>query len=195
MTIRRLLLAIPLAVLFLAPIVLFVVDRALTVYATPEMQTRFLRDYAPDGALDKFRISDYPGSTAGGIGAGAGLGFATHVKTLDQEFLMRSDDRTALMAALDRDVASRLDTTGAKVISETGNDTDGIRLSYVAGKSTGTVTIKPLDPISDPGQYLRQSLGAGEEAVWVRIRIEETWFKSGIPMPPAKVSLLSRLLL
>jgi len=38
-------------------------------------------------------------------------------------------------------------------------------------------------------------LGAGEEAVWVRIRIEETWFKSGIPMPPAKVSLLSRLLL
>src|ERR1700690_2267381 len=97
--------AIPLTILFLAPIVLFVVDRALTVYATPEMQTPFLRDYAPDGALDKFRISDYPGSTAGGTSAGAGLGFATHVKTLDQELLMRSSDRTALMAALDGAVA------------------------------------------------------------------------------------------
>jgi len=193
MTTRRLLFAIPLVALLLTPVVLFLVERSLTVYPTPETQTQFLRAYAPNHVFDRFRDSKYSGSMGSGGGHRAGLGFATHTQGVDQELVMRSSDRKALMAALDEDVKSLLAATDAKVISETSNDTDGIRVRYLSGKSAGTVTIKPPDPIPDPGQYLRQSLGPGEIAVWIRIGIEETWFKSGRPMSASKQRLLSRL--
>jgi hypothetical protein len=193
MTTRRLLLAIPLAAVLLAPGVLFLVDHALTVYPTPETQTQFLRAYTPNRVFDQFRDSKYSSSTASGGGHSAGLGFATHTQGIEQELVMRSSDRTALMEALDEDVTSVLTATGAKVISKTSNDPDGIRVRYVAGKSAGTVTIKPPDPIPNPGQYLRRSLGPDEIDVWVRIGIEETWFRSGGPISASKESLLSRL--
>lgn len=195
MTTRRLFFAILLASVLLVPAGLFLVDRALTVYPTPETQTQFLRTYAPSRVFDRFRDSQYPGSTVSGGGHGAGLGFATHTQGLEQELVIRSSDSTALMAALDEDVTSFLTASGAKVISQTGNDADGIRVHYVAGKSVGSVTIKPPDPIPNPGQYLRRSLGPGEIDVWVRIGIEETWFRSGRPISASKQSLLSRLLI
>jgi hypothetical protein len=195
MTTRRLLLVIPLAALLLAPGVLFLVDRALTVYPTPETQTQFLRSYTPHRVFDQFRDSKYSSSTASGGGHSAGLGFATHTHGVDQELVMRSSDRPALMAALDEDVTSFLTATGAKVTSKTSNETDGIRVHYVAGNSAGTVTIKPPDPIPNPGQSFRRSSGSGEIDVWVRIGIEETWFKSGRPISASKPSLLSRLLM
>lgn len=195
MTTRRLLFAILVGSVLLVPAGLSLVDRALTVYPTPETQTQFLRAYTPSRVFDRFRDSQYPGSTAGGGGHGAGLGFATHTRGIDQELVMRSLDRTALMVALDEDVTSFLAASGAKVISKGGNDTDGIRIRYVAGKSVGTVTIKPPDPIPNPGQYLRRSLGPDEIDVWVRIGIEEIWFKSGRTVSASKQSMLSRLLM
>jgi hypothetical protein len=193
MTARRLLFAILLAALLLAPTALFVVDRALTVYASPEMQTLFLQTYNPDRVFDEFRIAGYSGSRGSGGGAGAGIGFATHTKGLEQELVMQYADRAALTAALDQDMASLLIATGAQILERSGNDADGFHLRYVAGKTTGTVIIKPPEPIPNPERYLRQPLASGQVDVWVRIRIEETWFKSGVPMPPSRQSLLSRL--
>ena len=195
MTTRRQLFAIGLAALLLAPVVLFLVERALTVYPTPETQTRFLRAYAPAQVFDSFRDSKYSSSTASGSGAGAGIGFATHTKGFDQQLVMRSSDRVALMAALDRDVTSLLAATGAQVISENGNDTDGIHLRYITDKSAGTLVIKPPELIPNPEQYFLQSLAPDEVDVWVRISIAETWYKSGRPLSASKQSLLTRLLM
>jgi len=195
MTTRRLLLGISLAALFLALTGLAVVDRVLTVYATPEMQTQFLRAYNPEQVFSRFRDSNYSGSRASGAAAGAGLGFATHARSIDQELVMHYGDCAALTTALDKDMSSLLTGSGAQILENTGNEAEGFHLRYVAGKTGGTVVIKPPEPLANPEQYLRQSLGPDEVDVWVRIRMEETWFKSGPPLSPSHQSLLSRPLI
>jgi hypothetical protein len=192
MTTRRLLWLIPVAAVLLAPIILFLISRALTVYPALATETQFLQAYTPNRVLERFRDSKYSSSTGSSAGDGAGLGFATHTRGFDQQFVMRLSDRTALISALDRDVTSFLTNTGAKVISETGNVTDGLCLRYVSGKSNGTVTIEPM------AQALMQGFrgwGPDEDNVLVRIRIEETWFRSGTPMTPDRMTLLSRFLM
>src|SRR5580692_4034679 len=104
-----------------------VVYNVRTVYATPEMQTQFLRSYSPDHVLDRFRNSTYSGGRGSGGGAGADLGFATHQKSIDQDILMNSVDRPALMAALDQDITALLTATGAHIVSDSSNDTVGVR--------------------------------------------------------------------
>jgi hypothetical protein len=158
-----------------------VIDNALTVYATPEMQSPFLQAYNPNQAFDRFRDSTFSGSRGSAAGAGAGRGFATHEKSIDQELIMQWTDGPALLSALENDTTSLLAATGAQILSHTGNDIDGFHIRYVEGKSTGTVVIKPPERIPNPEQYWRQPLHPGEAAVWVRIRIEETWFKAGVP--------------
>jgi hypothetical protein len=195
MTTRRLLFTIPLAALFLALTASAILDHSLVVYATPEMQSQFLQAYNPEQVFDRFKDSRYSGSRASGGGAGAGLGVATHSKSVDQELVVHYADCAALMTALDQDVASLLTGTGAQILENSGNDRNGFHLRYVAGKSTGTVVIKPPEPIVSPGQYLRQLLCPGEVDVWIRISMEETWFKSGVPTSPSQQSLLSRLLI
>jgi len=190
MTTRRLLLAIPLAALFLAIIGPAIVDHALLVYAVPEMQTQFLRAYNPEPVFARFRDSRYSSTVSGGNSAGAGRGFATHSKTVDQEFVMHDSDRAALMTVLHQGMASLLTGTGAQILENSGNDHDGFHVRYMAGKSTGTVIIKPPAPVANAGRHLRHPLYPGEEDVSVQLSIEETWYKSGIPVSPLESSLL-----
>jgi hypothetical protein len=106
---------------------------------------------------------------------------------------MHYADSAALTTALDQNMASALTGAGAQILESSGNARDGFHLRYVAGKSTGTVIIKPPEPIVNAEQYLRQPLSPGEVDVWVRISMEGTWFKSGVPTSPSQQSLLSRL--
>lgn len=195
MTARRLLIAIPLVALLVAPVVLFLVDRANLVYPTPDTETEFLRAYTPNRVLDRFRSSKYSSWEASSGPDAAGLGFATHKRSFDQQLVMRTSQLAPLMAALSQDAISSLAATGAQVISQTGNDTGGVRLHYFAGKSTGTVTIKPPDPNADSARHPPLHLCPGDVDVRVHIAIEETWFKSGSPMSSEKQKLLSRLLM
>jgi hypothetical protein len=165
----------------LCAILVGVVDNVRTVYATPEMQTQFLRVYTPDRVLDRFRNASYSGGRGSGGGAGADLGFATHEKDVDQDILMNSADRPALMAALNLDLTALLTATGAKIVSDSSNDTVGIRLHYIVGNSEGTVTVKPFEAIPGAERYVRHPLGPGEILVWVHIVIDEKWFKAGVP--------------
>jgi len=165
-----------------------VVNDALTVYATPEMQTQFLRIYTPDRVLDRFRDSKYVGGRGSGGGAGADYGFATHQKGVDEDILMNSADRPALMAALDQDVTALLTATGGQIVSDASSESDGVRLHYIVGKSEGTVTIKPPEVIPSPERYCRQPIGPGEVLVWVRVLINEKWFKAGVPSLRSRAS-------
>jgi hypothetical protein len=158
-----------------------VIYNVRTVYATPEMQTQFLRIYTPDRVLDRFRNSTYSGGRSSGGGAGADLGFATHQKSIDQDILMNSVDRPALMAALDQDMTALLTATGAHIVSDSSDDSVGIRLHYIVGNSEGMVTVKPFEAIPGAERYVRHPLGPGEILVWVRIVIDEKWFKAGVP--------------
>ena len=191
MTTRRLFFSVALAVIFFS-LTLFLIHHLLTVHPTVATETRFLVAYTPNRALDQFRDARYSSSTGSSDGHGAGLGFATHSKGFDEQFVLRSSDRTALMTALDRDLMSCLTDTGAKVISETGSSADGRRLSYVAGPSTGTVNIEPPTEALVRGFH---GWGPEEEYVSVRIRIEETWFKSATWIAPAKRMMFSHLLM
>jgi hypothetical protein len=181
-------LAIALLAAFLVLAALAVVDHEMIVYATPDMQTLFLKTYDPDRVFAKFRNAGYPGSRGSGSGAGAGLGFANHERTLEQNLIMQSADRAALTAALDQDVVSLLNATGAQILENSGNDADGFHLRYMSGKTTGTVVIKPPELVANAERYSR--LRPGEVNVWVRIRMEETWFKSGVPSKPGPLSRL-----
>ncbi len=134
MTTRRLLLVIPLAALFLAIVGPAVVDHALIVYAAPEMQSQFLRAYSPQQVFARFQDSSYSSTGSSGNSAGAGLGFATHSKSVDQELVMHYADRAALMTALDQDMASLLAATDAQILENSSNDRDGFRLRYVSEK-------------------------------------------------------------
>src|SRR5208282_5326012 len=107
--------------------------------------------------------------------------------------VMHYADRAALMTALDQDMASLLTGSGAQVLENSGNDRDGFHFRYAAGKSVGTVIIKPPETIADAEKHLGRPLCPGEIDVWVRLNIEETWYRSGAPMPQSKQSLLPRL--
>jgi hypothetical protein len=135
MTTRRLLFTIPLAALFLALTASAILDRALVVYAAPEMQSQFLQAYNPEQVFDRFKDSRYSGSGASGGGAGAGLGVATHSKSVDQELVVHYAACAALMTALDQDMASLLTGTGVQILEKSSKDRNGFQLRYVAGKS------------------------------------------------------------
>jgi hypothetical protein len=165
----------------LVAIVALIVDRSMTAYPTPETQSSFLRKYNPYQAIAPFGDPKFPGSSGGAAGDGAGCGSAKHTRDFDTQLTMQSAKRTELMAALDKDLTSLLTATGAQIVSKTGDDAGGIYLRYVAGKSAGTVTIASPELITNPSAPQYPRLRPGEVAVWVRVRVEETWFKAGVP--------------
>jgi hypothetical protein len=173
-----------LSCLILAVFIASVIDHAGLVYAAPEMQTAFMRSYEPDRVLDQFRVSRYSFSEGTSQGSGAGRGFATFERVVSGPVIIRSAEYPAFAAALNRDLTSLLVATGTPFVTETTDDTRGIMLHYQAGKSAGTATIEPALLIANPNCYGSQPLGRGEIAVWVQIRVDETWFKDGVPSPP-----------
>ncbi len=170
-----------------------VVDDSLTVYATPEMQTAFLRAYNPDRVLDQFRTFQNIFSQGTGTGFIAGRGFATCERSFDEQLIIQSARYPALIHALNEDLTSLVAATGTPMVSETIDDVNGTVLHYRAGKTVGTVTIAPAELIASPQRYWRQSLRPGEVAIRIQIRIEEKWFKAGVPSDHSTASLLPSL--
>jgi hypothetical protein len=107
MKIRRALLVIPLLALLpapflgLAPFLWPVLDSALTVYATPEMQTPFLQAYNPHQVLDRFRAVENISSQVS-KGCSPGYGFATCERVFDEPLIIQSAGYPALIYALNK---------------------------------------------------------------------------------------------
>jgi hypothetical protein len=79
------------------------------------------------------------------------------------------------------------------MVSETIDDANGTVLHYRTGKTAGTVTISPAELLASPERYWRQPLRPGEIAIRIRVRIEEKWFKAGVPSEHSTASLLPPL--
>ncbi|MFZ0773191.1 MAG: hypothetical protein WCA49_22400 [Candidatus Sulfotelmatobacter sp.] len=182
MKIRRLVtgvgitLGVSLLGMFLVGIVAAVADQARIVYATPEMYSPFLRTYTLTPVLDRFRSTKHSYSGGDGSGSGAGYGFTTHEREFHHFFVMKSSERPALMAALVESVSSELSNTGAQIVTETGSADEGVQFRYIAGQSSGTVTIEPP---SRPANARVPFLCPDEMPISVNIRIEEKWTKPG----------------
>ncbi len=186
MTLPRLAKAVMIAIgsapvcLLLVSIVWAVVDNALTVYPTPETQSAFLRTYTPARVFERFRSSKHCSHEGDAAGSGAGRGYATHQKEFEPFFVMQSRERAAFMAALAEDISSGLASTGAKIVAESGDTTDGYQFRYSSGKSIGSVTIEPPKDVDQSQVTGHEPLCPGEAPISIHIRIEEKWVKAGV---------------
>jgi hypothetical protein len=173
-------LAISLLSVFLAGVVVVVVDQARMTYATPETQSPFLRSATLTPVLNRFSSTKYPSRGSDSSSSGAGYGFATHDREFHHYFAIKSSEREALMAALVESITSQLNSAGAQIGAETGDAAEGFQFDYVTGKSRGTIRIDPLKDTNEPQEARAYGqLCPGEVPVSVSIRIEEKWIKSG----------------
>jgi hypothetical protein len=102
-------------------------------------------------------------------------------------FATSADDRQALLTALNTDIASRLQTSGAWLYGKTGNDADGYTFKYLDGRSVGTLTITPPHHLDEdhlgsphghgPAKESLQFLSPGEIPIGFTISAEEKWTK------------------
>ena len=167
MSLRRLKAAVPiaLAVALLGALLVLAasvaIDRSLTLYPTPEMQTVFMRTYTPEQVLARFINSKYPYTQVDGSGSAAGRGFATHQRNFDYPLILTAPQGKALIGELQSDMTSTLCATGARIESEAF--ASGIGFNYLKGKSAGVVTIQPLELIPNPERYFRQPLASTDD--------------------------------
>src|SRR3954468_15547351 len=154
---------------------MMVVNHKLTVYPTDETKSSFLKSYSPDDVIARFKASGgsqrlEPASSS------AGRRFATHQREIRNLFVMRSADEARLMAALQKDLSSKLKFQTGKIVNETGDPSSGYEFDYLAGKGIGKVSLKPIQ-ILDPASMSRpaQKLAVGNIAVSVSVVIEEKW--------------------
>jgi hypothetical protein len=157
---------------FTFAVVAAIVDQARLTYATPEMQSCFLRTYTIAPVLERFRLTTHIYSGGDGSGSGAGYGFATHEREFHYFFVMHSNKRDELMRALVDSLSSQLNITGAQIISQTGSMSEGIQFRYVAGPASGAIVV---DPPSRALGGLIPFLCPDEINVSVNMRVEEKW--------------------
>ena len=66
-----------------------------------------------------------------------------------------------------------------------------VQIPVVVTDKNGNDQFRNSKYACSPGS--RHALPPGEVAVWVRIRMEETWYKAGVPAPPPAARFLSRI--
>jgi hypothetical protein len=129
--------------------------------------------------FERFRYSSRVSHESDSETSGAGHGFAAHRKEFDTFFVMQSRERTPFLAALAEDISAELASTGAKILSLSGNTAAGLQFHYLTGRSSGSVTIEPPKDVDQSEVTGREPLSPGDAPISIRIRIEEKWAKSG----------------
>lgn len=156
-----------------------------TYHPSAENESPFLRVYDPTPLVQKFRAPDESYSESRSLGGNAGTKSVRHDASFGEFFPIRTECKSALIAALSDDVAQRLRGSGARILRCYGTPSSGVHLDYQTANSLGSVTIKPLQP----GKVLRnRPLCPGLEDVALDIAIREEWFPKGIPTLDAAVA-------
>jgi len=143
------------------------------LYATPETESAFLKNYTPQHVIQRFRCN-LPFSHADGSGGEAGTDFATHQAGFHWFFAMRSDDLLPLMTALNDDLAAQLRLNGAQILSRSGDTRTGFHYDYRLGKSVGNVTISPV--ALDTGTHRAMPLPKYMVDVATKVDLVEKWY-------------------
>ena len=170
---KALLIALPVLLLCLA-IFRVVVAKADVVYANPQTESAFLRDYPLANAM-------VPGTPLASESSGpdsAGHGCASHQRAFQFWFAIPSGNEPAVMAAVRRDLESRLTRQGSQITAANGDLRKGFQFDYAAGHSKGSVIVDPLVIADTPSVVGQAGLHPGQLAVKLRIRISETWYKA-----------------
>jgi hypothetical protein len=156
----------------LCVIAFVLIHRPRVVYATPERQSAFLRNYSPN---DTLKVSLASPETVGGgnnTSSESGPDAPKYKKVFEPRFAMPCDDGPRLTAALAHNSALAITNNGGHVAAIDGNDVEGFTLWYVDGRSTGKVTMTPVHAVE--GAHWPRS---GEVLATVKVTIDETWAK------------------
>jgi hypothetical protein len=144
--------------------------------ATPETQSAFLKNYTPVNVLNRFNNGQAFYSNGGGDTAG--YESVKHTADFEGDFALCSEKFMPLMDALSDDVAAQLVANGAHIISQIGVAQAGFHFDYKLGKTSGSVTIAPLQLTPD---LVSQKNPRPKCMVDVQTRIDvaEKWFPKG----------------
>ena len=82
------------------------------------------------------------------------------------------------MAAVRRDLESRLTRQGSRITAANGDLRKGFQFDYAARHSKGSVIVDPLVIPDSPSVAGQAGLPPGQLAVKLRIWISETWYKA-----------------
>ena len=168
-----------------------VINSQLYIYPTPERQSAFLKNYSPDTVIEQFQCKNEGAQTSHSLMAGAGRKFVRRESAFRPRFVIKSKDWMPFMVALEHDLYSQLSQQGAEILSQTGDPREGYRIEYQSDKSFGEVAVEPLTLISVTSvSGPRAILPDDEQAVDLRITIQEKWFKTKPGMITARISNL-----
>jgi hypothetical protein len=158
-----------------ATLTAYEIDRPRYVYPTPETQSAFLKSYTATPVVDRFKAKQGFSSQRSADSA-AGRKFVTHHSEEEQYFVIESELKPTLIAAMNDDIAKKLVRQGAQIVGQTDSQS-GFEVRYELGKSKGVVALDPLQNV-DPRIVMGSiPVPTGNEALILRVRIAETWSK------------------
>lgn len=170
---KALLIALPILVLCLA-IFRVALAKADVAYPNPDTESAFLRGYTLANAI-------VPGTPLASGSSGpdsAGHGCASHQREFQFWFAIPSGNEPAVMAAVWRDLESRLTVQGSQITAANGDQRNGFQFDYAAGHNKGSVIVDPLVIANSTSAAGQAGLRPGQLVVKLRIRISEIWYKA-----------------
>jgi hypothetical protein len=147
--------------------------RAHTLYPGPQNESAFLKAYSPQSVVDRFKCTDCGVERVGGMGTAAGRKFVKRTANYDQTFSLRPEQQIELVEAMRADVLARLGANRARVLRQTANSHEGVRIEYLSDTSLGMVSILPIEVTAREGTSKVQP---GFEQVSLHVIIDERWY-------------------
>jgi hypothetical protein len=148
-------------------------DSSHLLYPTPETESTFLKNYTPQGVIQRFQCNE-SSSHGNRSSGGAGEDFVTHEASFESFIATRSDKLLLLMAALNDDLTAQLSLNGAQILSRSGDARTGFHYDYRLGKSTGSVTISPVS--FNSGIHRAMPLPKCMVDVATKVELTEKWY-------------------
>jgi hypothetical protein len=131
-------------------------QRYLTVFPTPDRKSAFFDAYNPDTVLSPVsspHFVTHGGESKGGAGGRKAAELSRHI----ERFLALHGEQPALlMQILGWDIYERLEKSGVRIVSISGNEDEGYEFHYTQRQGSGTVVLKPVE-IVDPYEVRARS--------------------------------------
>ena len=148
-----------------------IIDRALTVFPSPETESAFLKKYNPKSVVDQFQIAGRSSGWGTEASSGANRGFADNHAAFDSRFSIKAEDWLPFMKALGEDLTEQLERHGARIMGKNGDARRGFQVYYVSGRAIGSVVISPL-------AVEKSALDVpGKVSVELKISADEKWYR------------------
>jgi hypothetical protein len=162
-------------------------QRYFTVFPTPDRRSTFFDAYNPDTVLSPVSSPHFVSHGIESNGAAGGRKAAELSRHIERFLALHGEQPALLMQTLGWDIYERLEKSGVRIVSISGNEDEGYEFHYTQRQGSGSVVLKPVE-IVDPYEVRARSkahpdrclfeLPTDEYPVKVTIRIDETWPRS-----------------